>query len=156
MQALTTVYLSSPQNPTDWEQYYYFRWLHLRKAWQQPVGSERDEHEADAFHVMAKTVDDRLVGVGRIHRCAHDTHVSAQIRYMAVAESEQNLGIGTLILDRLEQKANDWNVSEIYLNARNDYLGFYTRMGYQTVRPAETLFGTIHHTKMQKIIPTGQ
>jgi len=144
-----TVSLSSPQNETEWEQYYHLRWLVLRKDWGQPVGSERDKYEADAFHIMAQCEKNLVVGVGRIHYASKN---SAQIRYMAIQKDQQKKGIGTLILKALEQHAVSQNFSKISLNARNDFTDFYSRMGYQAVSPGETLFGIIHHTKMQKHI----
>jgi predicted GNAT family N-acyltransferase len=39
------------------------------------------------------------------------------------------------------------------LNARDNVTEFYARHGYAVVGEAETLFGTIRHVRMAKILP---
>ena len=57
----------NPQTLQDWQLYYDLRWRLLRAPWQQPKGSEKDEWEQNGYHVMAKSDDGEIVGVGRIH-----------------------------------------------------------------------------------------
>ncbi len=151
MNSDSNVYLACPQTESDWDQYYQLRWELLRKGWQQPVGSERDEHEVNAFHITAKTKDNFLVGVGRIHLINRSC---AQIRYMAVKKEHQRQGIGKKLLITLETQACDWKVSSIILNARDSHIGFYLSHQYECVEPADTLYGLIKHTKMRKNIIT--
>jgi len=145
----THVYLSSPQHQSEWDHYYNLRWALLRKDWQQPPGSERDEYENDAFHLMATNATGTVLGVGRIHKL--DTAI-AQIRFMAVKENQQRSGIGSKLLFALETQASDWQVESIILNARDTYLAFYLKYHYEVIQPADTLFNVIKHTKMRKVI----
>jgi len=144
-----TFHLTSPQTPEQWRDYYALRWRILRAPWGQPPGSERDDFEDAAWHVMAVAGQDHVVGVGRLHKLADRC---AQIRYMAVADDYQGQGIGGLILQALEAKAMAWQIKEIVLNARRSVMKFYSRSGYSETAEGELLFGEIAHVRMQKII----
>jgi len=155
--ALDGIRLLSPQSQTDWNRYYQLRWQLLRKPWQQPPGSERDEFDDHgdaqdagttmACHIMAVDNNDTLIGVGRLHPTPDNT---AQIRYMAVLEDRRRQKIGHKIITALESRAYEWGVQRITLNARNDFIGFYIKMDYQEIGPGQTLFNCIQHTRMQK------
>jgi len=139
--------LKSPATEQEWADYFHLRWQILRAPWQQALGTERDDMEDNAFHIMVTGDDASIVGTGRIHKQNDDT---AQIRYMAVAQELHGRGIGSLILERLEHKARDWHCQEIALNARSSCLGFYRKHGYEIIAEAPTLFGSIAHKRMRK------
>ena len=124
------------------------RWQVLRAPWQQPRGSEQDDKETNAFHVMA-LINNTVVGVGRVHRTANQ---QTQIRYMAVLSDFQHCGIGTALLLALETKAREWQAKTILLNARENARGFYQLHHYQITGPAPTLFDSIDHVKMEKLL----
>lgn len=142
-----TITLQTPQTDNDWQNYFELRWKILRAPWQQPPGSERDELEENSFHIMAITQTDQTVGVARIHQI---DLLTAQIRYMAVLDSLQGTGIGSLMLARLEKQAQDWKTKTIFLNARDSALEFYLKKGYIKLAAAQTLYDRIPHTKMEK------
>ena len=144
----TMLEIYTPQTAQDFQAYFTCRWQLLRAPWDQPVGSEKDEFEDVASHLAAK-IDNRIVGVGRIHKTGQNC---AQIRYMAVENPYQHRGIGTAILERLEQQARDWQCSQIVLNARESATGFYRNHGYTTTRKTHMLFGCIQHWQMTKNI----
>jgi predicted GNAT family N-acyltransferase len=144
-----SISLHSPQTQQQWDAYYEFRWQMLRKPWKQPRGSERDEYESGAFHLIAVDANSEIVGIGRLHPIDKTT---AQIRYMAVSPQSQRQGIGNKILNALERQACVQQYQQIILNARNEILGFYASNGYQLLGPGHTLFGEIAHTKMKKIL----
>jgi GNAT superfamily N-acetyltransferase len=139
----------APQSGEEWQAYYDFRWRLLRAPWQQAKGSEKDDEEQGAFHIMAKTAAGEIIGVGRIHRVAVRRW---QIRYMAVAEQHRNTGIGAKILKTLENHALTQGEAQILLNSRVCAVNFYLKQGYQIIGDAPTMFGTIAHKKMQKIL----
>lgn len=138
--------LISPQNDTEWQQYYQLRYQVLRAPWHQPAGSERDELEQDAFHLMLLSPQGELAAVGRLHKLGENC---AQVRYMAVAEPFRGQGAGARVLAALEQKAVEWGCMAVRLNARDTACGFYTKAGYQQTGNAAPLFG-IAHWQMQK------
>ena len=141
------IHLGSPYTPQEWDAYFLFRWQMLRQPWKQPVGSDRDQHETAAFHIMATTPAGEIVGIGRLHSVDNET---AQIRYMAVAPDFQRRGIGRSIITCLEAQACTLGYKKIILNARNPSLAFYASNGYMAIEPGHTLYDSIPHTKMQK------
>lgn len=139
--------VKAPQSLSDFKKYYQLRWLILRKPWQQPLGSEQDELEAQACHRMIVDKNDEVVAVGRFHKTSQQ---QAQIRYMAVAENYQQQGLGKQIMLALEQAASEQGVKEISLNAREQAVAFYQNQGYKKIAFAHQLYGTINHFLMIK------
>lgn len=138
--------IKQPESEHEWQGYYELRWQVLRAPWQQPRGSEKDELESVAVHRLA-IIDNQIVGVGRLHLV---DQALAQIRYMAVADSQQNNGIGRLILQSLEQAAREQAIESVQLNARENAFGFYKKFNYRITGPAATLYGAIKHVQMKK------
>ena len=125
----------------------------LRAPWKYPRGSERDDLEDSADHVSVRDGKGRLVGVGRLHL---NSESEAQIRFMAVAEDAQRQGVGRVIVQRLEQLADDHGVQRIVLNARDIAVGFYERLGYTSLGPAKIVFEEVDHALMEKAIGDGR
>jgi ribosomal protein S18 acetylase RimI-like enzyme len=69
---------------------------------------------------------------------------------MAVEIEQQRRGIGTLLLNRLEDTAVELGATRILLDAREQALGFYRKQGYKLEGPGHTLFNSIAHVKMRK------
>jgi ribosomal protein S18 acetylase RimI-like enzyme len=136
-----------PSTPDEYQHYYDLRWKILRAPWNQPRGSEQDELEQSSTHLMV--VDDRqaVIGIGRLH---FNTISEAQIRYMAIAAEQQRKGIGTLLLQALEDRASELGAACIVLDSREQALGFYRKQGYELEGPGQVLFNTIPHVKMSK------
>src|SRR3990172_5751045 len=96
--------ITQPQTPEEFEKYYDLRWKILRAPWDQPKGSEKDEKENEAIHVMVCEKSGIPVGVGRTH---FNSPEEAQIRYMAVEDDQRGNGIGAIVLAELERKAQE-------------------------------------------------
>ncbi len=139
--------VSQPRTKQDFAAYYQLRWEVLRAPWRQPVGSERDDLEDAAYHLVAQSEAGELLGVARLH---WNSSEQAQIRYMAVREASRNQGVGKLLLDALEQEARRRGAREIILHARESVTGFYRANGYELVSPSHILFGEIQHYFMKK------
>ncbi|GAA5132334.1 bifunctional GNAT family N-acetyltransferase/hotdog fold thioesterase [Thalassotalea piscium] len=139
----------APQNPQEYEQYYQLRWQTLRAPWQQPLGSEQDELETQSVHRMVINEQGQVIAIGRLHFTNHN---NAQIRYMAVADSFHGQGLGRVIIDALEQVAKKFGVATITLNAREQAVGFYQKLGYQGDLVSHVLFGEIKHIAMHKLL----
>lgn len=138
---------STPKTEQEWQAYFTLRWQMLRAPWNQPQGSERDDLEATAYHVMATAENGEVIGCGRLHRIDAG---GAQIRYMAVAPPLQGRGIGQAILNMLETRAKKWLCHEIILNARTSALNFYQANNYRINGEGPLLFNCIGHKRMQK------
>ena len=141
--------VTEPTSEKDFELYYDLRWRILRKPWNQPKGSEKDELEDKSIHAMVCEVDRVPIGVGRAH---FNSDEEAQLRYMAVEEEWQGKGIGKMILSYLEGKIKEKGAKVIILNARDIAIKFYEKNGYEIVKEAHTLFDAIPHYRMRKIL----
>jgi predicted GNAT family N-acyltransferase len=139
--------IKPPQTEIEFRQYYDLRWRILRAPWKQPRGSECDEYENIAIHAIAIDQHDAVIGVARLHQTDNTT---AQIRYMAVQDRLQKRGVGTALLQYLEQQAIALGNRQIELNARETCVGFYIKQGYHVTGPGHILYGEIKHQKMQK------
>ncbi|MDX1678214.1 bifunctional GNAT family N-acetyltransferase/thioesterase [Arsukibacterium sp.] len=140
--------LTQPLTPEHWQAYYHLRWQVLRAPWDQPPGSEQDEFEPQAYHLMLTDGQGKLLAVGRLHQLDLNR---GQIRYMAVAEQARGKGAGRMILQGLEQQAVILGLQQLQLNAREQAVDFYRQLGYQQEGQAAALFG-IPHLKMTKSI----
>lgn len=149
MDALSII---EPTTEAEWAAYFDLRWRVLRKPWDQPRGSERDELDPAAYHVMIQAPDGTTVAVGRLHLNSPE---EAQVRYMAVDDSWQDQGLGGQILTGLERHARAISVKRIVLNARDKAQRFYERHGYRVIGPAPTLFEDVRHFKMLKELGDG-
>lgn len=138
--------IKSPQTRDEFFKYYDLRWRILRAPWNQPKGSEQDELEGQAIHIIA-VEDEKIVGCGRAH---FNTEDEAQIRYMAVENNWQGKGVGKLILDELEKRVIEKGAKKIILHARENVVKFYEKNGYKILKPSHTLFGEIKHFLMIK------
>ena len=140
------VEIREPQTKKQLWSYYDLRWKILRKPWNQPRGSEKDERENESIHIVA-VIGGKSVGVGRVH---FNSKKEAQIRYLAVEENYRGKGVGSLILGALETHARTKGAKYIVLNSRENVTGFYKKCGYRIIEPVHKLFGTIPHWKMKK------
>jgi len=138
-----------PSTPDEFQNYYDLRWKILRAPWNQPRGSEQDELEPSSRHLMVIDSKQAVIAVGRLH---FNSIREAQIRYMAVDIDQQRKGVGTLLLDALEQKAVKPGTVRIVVDARESALRFYRKHGYAVEGPGHVLFNSIAHVKMKKII----
>ena len=140
--------IRSPKTEEEWEKYDDFRWEILRKPLNIPHVPLKDDLEESSYHFMAITSSNEIVACGRLHM---NNDEEAQIRYMGVSESIRRMGLGTLILDRLENQAKVLGANSISLNARNVALNFYKSLGYKAVGPYQS-DTNIPHTKMEKFL----
>jgi predicted GNAT family N-acyltransferase len=137
-----------PATPAQYRQYYDLRWRILCAPWHQPRGIERDPSDDTSIHLMA--TDDSgssILGVGRLH---FNSATEAQIRYMAIETAHQRRGVGSHLLQALEQRAAQSGATEIILNARDTAQAFYSKHGYDPAGLGHLLFDSIAHVKMRK------
>jgi predicted GNAT family N-acyltransferase len=138
--------LKQPQSEDELERYYELRWRILRAPWHEPRGSEIDNIEDQCFHIMA-TDANKVIGVGRLQ---YNSTNEAQIRYMAVDDSYEGNGIGSIIVNALEQEAARTKHNLIVLDAREPAVGFYEKLGYKAKQKSYLLFNSIQHYQMIK------
>ncbi len=139
--------ITQPETTQDFELYYDLRWRILREPWKQSRGTEKDELEERALHLMV-CIDDRIpVAVGRAH---FNTDIEAQIRFMAVEPRFQNTGLGSVILKKLEDEVRQLGAKYVILHSRENAVPFYERHGYRIISASHTLFESVPHFLMKK------
>lgn len=140
--------IKSPQSDTEWKAYYALRFNLLREPWNQPLGSEVLADEDQAIHAIA-VEDGKVLGVARMHESAEK---QGQVRCVATATAAQGRGIGKTIMAYLEEQAKAKGWTEIVLEARENAVPFYQRIGYTIIAESYLLFGEIQHYRMSKTL----
>ena len=140
--------IKSPQTDAEWKAYYALRFNVLREPWNQPLGSEVLADEDQAIHAIALE-DNEVLGVARMHESAEK---QGQVRCVATATAAQGKGIGKAIMAYLEDQAKAKGWTEIVLEARENAVPFYQRMGYTIIAESYLLFGEIQHYRMKKAL----
>ena len=141
--------IKSPETESEWESYFNFRWEKLRKPLGMPKDTLKDDKEQDSCHLIAIDSDEKVVGTGRLH---FNSEQEGQIRYMAVNESIQRKGLGSLIVLELEMMAKKKGATKMILNAREKALNFYLSLGYKEIEPYESDTGIPHTTMSKELI----
>ena len=140
--------IKSPQTDAEWKAYYALRFNVLREPWNQPLGSEVLADEDQAIHAIA-VEDNEVLGVARMHESAEK---QGQVRCVATATAAQGKGIGKAIMAYLEDQAKAKGWTEIVLEARENAVPFYQRIGYTIIAESYLLFGEIQHYRMKKAL----
>ncbi|MEY3343532.1 MAG: hypothetical protein RL090_1216 [Bacteroidota bacterium] len=133
----------------DLEKCFQLRFEVLRKPWNQPVGSERDDTDMQSWHFLAETNGGKAVATARLHAIDATT---CQIRYMAVADEYQGKGIGMELISAVEQVGKAKGLKRVFLQARENAVPFYLAAGYKVIEETFLLFGEIRHFSMEKAL----
>ncbi len=136
-----------PSSVEELEKYYRLRFEILRKPWNQPESSTKDEWEKNSIHVLMIDDENEAIAVGRLQLNSVE---EGQIRSMAVRSDRQGKGLGSAILNFIEQKAKDKKLKSIMLDARENAVAFYEKHGYRIIGDSYLLFGVIRHYRMRK------
>tara|TARA_B100000945_G_C20421320_1_gene618167 strand:+ start:455 stop:886 length:432 start_codon:yes stop_codon:yes gene_type:complete len=141
--------LIEPKTSEEYEKYYYLRWKVLRRPLLQPLKSERDDLENSSIHRMIVNEKNEPIAIGRLQI---NSDSNAQIRFMAVENKFQGMGLGSRVLYELEILAKKKQCKQIILHARENVLSFYLKKGYRVVNKSHNLFNKIQHWLMKKNI----
>ncbi len=132
----------------EFEALFDLRWRLLRKPWNQPKGSEKDEREDESYSFIA-ILDNKIIGTARLHK---NNEKEGQIRYLAVEKEYQKMDIGKNLMRKIEIHAINLGLESIILNARKTAEIFFEKLGYKVIRKGHTLFNEIEHFVMRKSI----
>ena len=138
-----------PLTEEEVNEYYRIRFEVLRKPWDKSESTTKDETENSSLHFLVKNEKGQSVGTGRMQINSEE---EAQVRSMAVLDTYKGKGIGSLILNHIEQLAKEKGIKHIVLDARENAINFYEKNGYTIIEKSYLLFETIQHYKMKKII----
>ena len=147
---MNEIIFKTPTNQKEFKEYDLFRWKILRKPIGKNISSLKDKFEKSAFHLIG-IKEEEIVACGRLHFNNKD---EAQVRYMAVAQNLQGIGIGKEVLRLLEKNAKKNKAKKIVLNARDHAIDFYKVSGYKIVKKYYGSDTDIPHTTMEKNIST--
>jgi predicted GNAT family N-acyltransferase len=107
-----------------------------------PEELEWDGHDARAIHIVAYDAHDQVIGTARLLADGH-------IGRMAVLESWRKHGVGSAMLTKLLMRAQQHNLSKVFLHAQISAIGFYERHGFITLGE-EFMDAGIPHRHMEK------
>jgi N-acetylglutamate synthase-like GNAT family acetyltransferase len=144
------VKISEPHTPEEFGAYYLLRFELLRKPWNRPLGSEKDEHENESIHAMAINEKNKVIGVCRLQFNSDD---EAQIRFMAVKENYREQNVGRKLIEYLEEKATKHSAKKVILHSRENAVLFYERCGYVVKEKSYLMWDEIQHYLMEKKLP---
>ncbi len=127
----------------------YWSWVRVREiVLRLPLGMR--------FHLEAlkKEADEIIIGVYEGEKIIGGAQLilesgKAKMRQVAILDSYRQLGIGSLLLDFLEQYCHNNGISQIYCHARETAVPFYLNNGYQKIGALFFEVG-IPHYKMSK------
>jgi len=101
--------------------------------------------DPDNHLVIALADDDRLAGVGMLHR-------SGEIRLFFIAPGMRRRGIGTAIHASLEAQARAWGLPRLHLHSTWLARTFYAALGYRSCGDAEVLFEALRGFPYEKVL----
>jgi predicted GNAT family N-acyltransferase len=142
------VKIIKPETPDQWNAYYQLRYDTLRKPWNQPPGSEKDEIESQCIHLFAMS-NELPAGVCRIQ---YNSDKEAQIRFMGVSAQLRGKKIGHKLLEEAEKIVLQNGRSYITLQAREEAVKFYESAGYKIVEKTFFMWDQIQHYRMNKTL----
>ncbi len=114
------------KNQQELEEMFYQRWLVLRSPLGMEIGSERDNHEDGALHLIAMC-DRKIIASARLREISPKL---GSISYVAVLPEFQNQGIGTKLIKKLIAKAQQKNLKTLRLMSRINAIKFYQKLGF--------------------------
>lgn len=99
-----------------------------------PEVLERDSEDASAYHVLALHKG-HAIGTGRLVMLPNppkgETGTWGRIGRMAVLQSHRRSGVGSQVLEALENEAKRRQLNGILLHAQLSSMDFYKHHGYQ-------------------------
>ncbi|UNU24575.1 GNAT family N-acetyltransferase [Microcoleus vaginatus] len=128
------------KNQQELEEMFYQRWLVLRSPLGMEIGSERDNHEDGALHLIAMC-DRKIIGSARLRELSPKL---GSISYVAVLPEFQNQGIGTKLIKNLIAKAQQKNLKTLRLMSRLNAIKFYQKLGFSEQKNPFEYLGISH------------
>ncbi len=139
--------VAEPQSAEDFERYFNLRYEVLRKPWNQPYSSVKDDKEQESRHAMVVNEEGEVLGVCRMQ---FNSAEEAQLRFMGIREDMRGKDLGKMLLDYFENIARRHGIKRIVLQSRENAVNFYIRNGYREIEKSYLLWGLIQHYLMQK------
>ncbi|MFB2877208.1 GNAT family N-acetyltransferase [Floridanema aerugineum] len=113
-------------NEVELSQMFYVRWLVLRKPLGMALGTEQDQYEGNSFQLVA-VFGDRIIGSARLRKESENLGI---ISFVVVLPEFRNQGIGTKLIEKLIEKAQQENLHVVRLKSRITAIDFYKKIGF--------------------------
>lgn len=141
--------IKTPKTRDDFKAYYALRYKVLREPWGHPKGTEKDDYEPISEHFMAVDENGDVVGVAKLYEKAEGVgHVS----HFAVSPDHQHKGVGHLLLQTVEQRAQELGFTVLGTMARATATAYFERAGFHVAGIATLHLGTTHLVWMEKAL----
>ncbi len=114
-----------------------------------PIGSERDEYDRTAFHVLGRDAEGRPVATGRMV----EKEGRGKLQRIAVLSGQRGRGWGRKVVASLEAEASRRGLAECMLDAQVTALDFYRELGYQAEGDVFLDCGIEHRRMVRKLDP---
>ena len=137
-----------PLSKEDFELMYDLRWRVLRKPWNQPRGSEKDNIETESYPFKV-TLNEKIVATARFHK-ANDKE--GHIRYLAVEKDYRKKRIASKLMRYIEGISISLGLTGIILDAWKTAKEFFEKLDYEIIREGPLLFNEIEQFIMKKML----
>lgn len=130
----------------------YMMMVDLRKKiLRDPLGLSfsKDELDSEVNDILLGCFEEEKLEACCILSKIDDTTI--RLRQMAVSDTLQGKGIGKALLNFAENIARDAGYKKLSMHARKWSIGFYEKLGYNTVGD-EFIKITIPHVMMEKVL----
>ena len=114
------------RNQEEKEAMYYQRWLVLRAPMNMQRGTEKDESDDSALHLIA-VCDRQIIGSARLRELSTEL---GSIAYVAVIPEFQSQGVGTALIKQLIETAKKKHLKSLRVMTRIAASRFYQRIGF--------------------------
>lgn len=113
-------------NENELSQMFYVRWLVLRKPLGMELGTEQDRYENGSFQLVA-VFGDRIIGSARLRK---ESEILGIISFVTVLPEFRDRGVGTKLIEKLIEKAQQENLQILKLKSRITAINFYKKIGF--------------------------
>lgn len=139
--------IKTPVTRDDFKAYYALRYKVLREPWGHPKGTEKDDYEPISEHFMAVNAKGEVLGVAKLYeKSAGVGHIS----HLAVSGEHHHQGIGRLLVQTVEARAQERGFHSIGSMARVTATRFFEKYGYRVTGISHLHLGTTHLVWMEK------
>ncbi|NET25779.1 GNAT family N-acetyltransferase [Okeania sp. SIO1I7] len=114
------------QNQQEKDAMYYQRWLVLRAPINMEIGTEKDEYEDSALHIIA-ICKQKIIGSARLREISKEL---GSIAYISVLPEFQCQGIGTALIKKIIEIAREKQLKHLRVMTRISASQFYRKIGF--------------------------
>lgn len=113
-----------------------------------PEENEIDNYEEISYHIIGYTKDGDPFATARIRPIKEKL---GKVERVAIIKEHRGLGYGKLLMNSIEELANDLNFDELTMHAQTHAQTFYEKIGYKAYGNT-FIEENIEHIRMNKAI----